>query len=185
MWSSAWKSKIGAHFIIKLFVSFRGVAAKGLVRNGRPRTHKQKAELRNRLWQDTKLSSFARVFFFFLPAHFPVFTNISFSQVAVWKSCTRRREQPRGSTWQVVTCTVWAHVPVTVLLHMSVFSNLLTGCVSLDYLQKEVIKKETVMWMWCFLIWWCASEAERGELCLGSLSLGPRGKPRWPWWRWQ
>lgn len=78
MWSSAWKSKIDARFIIKLFVSFRGVAAKGLVRNGRPRTHKQKTELRNRLWQDTKLSSFARVFFassfssfykhFFLPS---------------------------------------------------------------------------------------------------------------------
>lgn len=148
MWSSAWKSKIDARFIIKLFVSFRGVAAKGLVRNGRPRTHKQKTELRNRLWQDTKLSSFARVFFCQLIFQF-LQTFLSPKLL-----CERAAHEGRSSPGEAHG--EWLHAPcghmspVAVLLHMSVFSNLLTGRVSLDYLQKEVIKKETVKWMWCF-----------------------------------
>lgn len=93
MWNLAWKSNICAHFIIKLFICFRGVAAKDLVRDGRQCTHK---EDRIEKWavavHQTELPCQV---FLALPAHFPVFTNISFSRVAVWKSSTERR----GAAW--------------------------------------------------------------------------------------
>lgn len=85
--------------------------------------------------------------FWALPAHFPVFTNISFSQVAVWKSCT----EWRGAAWRAAAAGARGDRAVDVpgpFFHTrptrtSVFSNLLPSCIILGAnCRKKQLKKE-------------------------------------------
>lgn len=61
-------------------------------------THSKRKKLRNRLCQYKNHQSEQLIcqVSLALPAHIPVFTSISFSLIAVWKSCTEQR----GAAWR-------------------------------------------------------------------------------------
>lgn len=142
MWNLAQKSSISAHFVTKLFVYFRGVAAKDLVTDGKQHTHKKDwIEKQAVAVHQPELT--CQVFGLF-QLLFPVFTSIPFCQVTVWKSC---------SEWWVRECTVNECMgmpdPLFCTLPMctSVFSNLLPGCITLNATcRKKQLKIRNTQW---------------------------------------
>lgn len=146
MWNSAWKSNISAHFIIKLFICFRGVAAKDLPSEMVGNTCTKRTKLRNRLWQYTKLSSLAS--FFWLCQLIFQFLQIFLSPRLLYERAAQSGRELPG--WlllreRMVSSCVGMPGPLFLTLPMctSMFSNLLPGRIILGATcRKKQLKKE-------------------------------------------